>query len=113
MRRTLFATAALAALLSLGASADRALAMPGATPTELGLATADSGLVQKAALVCGRWGCRRVWRGPRMVRGWYGPRRHIYAFAGPGPYWGWSSGPSWGWSTSWGWRRPWWGWNRW
>jgi hypothetical protein len=104
MRKTVFAAAALAAALSLGASADRAVAMTGATPTELGLATADSGLVQKAALVCGRWGCRRVWRGARV---WSGPRRRIYAFAGPGPAWGWS-GPAWGWSR--GWRGPGWGW---
>jgi hypothetical protein len=61
--------------------------------------------VQKAALVCSRWGCRRVWRGPRVV---WGPRRRLYAYAGPRPYWG----PAWGWST-WGWRRPGWGWNRW
>jgi hypothetical protein len=62
MRKTVFAAAALAAVLSLGASADRVAAMTGATPTELGLATADNGLVQKAALVCGLWGCRRGWR---------------------------------------------------
>jgi hypothetical protein len=102
MRKTVFATGALAAVLLLGAPADRVAAMTGATPTELGLATADSGVVQKAALVCGRWGCRRVWRGARV---WYGPRR-LYAFA-PGPYWGWSR-PAWGWG--WGWGRPWWGW---
>jgi hypothetical protein len=101
MRKTVFAAAALAAVLSLGASADRAAAMTGATPTELGLATADSGTAQKAALVCGRWGCRRVWRGARV---WVGPRRPIYGFAGP--RWGWSS-PAWGW----GWRRPGWGWG--
>jgi hypothetical protein len=100
MRKTVFAAAALAAVLSLGASADRAAAMTGATPTELGLATADSGIVQNAALVCGRWGCRRVWRGARV---WVGPRRRLYGFAGP--RWGWSS-PAWGW----GWRRPGWGW---
>jgi len=79
MRRTVLAAAALTAALSLGASADRAAAMTGATPTELGLAAADGGVVQKAALVCGRWGCRRVWRGARV----WGPRRQIYAFAGP------------------------------
>jgi len=103
MRKTVFAAAALAAVLSLGASANPAAAMPGATPTELGLATADSGLVQNAALVCGRWGCRHIWRGARV---WAGPHRRVFAFARPGPAWGWSSGPSWGW----GWRRPGWGW---
>jgi hypothetical protein len=100
MRKTLFAAAALAAVLSFGASADRAAAMTGATPTELGLATADGGVVQKAALVCGRWGCRRVWRGTRV----WGPRRHIYAFAGPSWGWGWRR-------PGWGWRGPGWGWG--
>src|SRR5262249_56261711 len=79
MRRTVLAAAALTAALSLGASADRAVAMTGATPTELGLAAADGGVVQKAALVCGRWGCRRGWRGA----GGGGPRRPNYAFARP------------------------------
>jgi hypothetical protein len=108
MLKTAFAAAALATALSLGATADKAAAMPSATPTQLGLATADSGLIQKAAVVCGRWGCRRVVRGARV---WVGPRRPLYGFARPG--WGWSGpglsigvGPSWGW----GWRRPGWGW---
>lgn len=119
MRKTLFAAAALAAVLSLGASANPAAAMTGATPTELGLATADSGVVQKAALVCGRWGCRRVWH---RHWGWAGPpRRPLFAFA-PGPAWGWNrpwgwDRPGWGWnSPGWnspGWNRPGWGWNRW
>jgi hypothetical protein len=112
--RTVFAAAALGSVLLLGASADRAAAMPSATPSQLGLATADTGLVQKTAVICGRWGCRRVLRGARV---WSGPRRRLYAFAGPRsslawsrPGWGWSSGPSWGWST---WGRPGWRWNRW
>ena len=79
MRKTIVAAAALAAVLSLGASADRAAAMTAATPTELGLATADGGVVEKAALVCNRWGCRRVWWGHRA---WWGPRRRVYAIAG-------------------------------
>jgi hypothetical protein len=102
MRKTVFAAAALVTVLSLGAFADRAAAMTGATPAELALATADNGLVQKAALVCGRWGCRRVWRGP-VGRVWVGPRRPLYGYAGP--RWGWGGG--WGW----GWRRPGWGWG--
>jgi hypothetical protein len=107
MRKTLFAAAALTAALSLGASIDRAAAMTAATPTQLGLATADGSLVQKAALVCGRWGCRRVWRGSRV---WVGPRvgwavrRPIYAFAGPRPGWGWG-GPAWGVAAGPGWSR--------
>jgi len=108
MLKTAFAVAALATALSLGATADKAAAMPSATPTQLGLATADTGLVQKAAVVCGRWGCRRVVRGARV---WVGPRRPLYGFARPG--WGWSS-PGWGWSSGpsfgWGWGRPGWGW---
>ena len=100
MLKTAFAVAALATALSLGATADRAAAMPSATPTQLGLANTD--LVQKAAVVCGRWGCRRVIRGARV---WVGPRRPLYGFARPG--WGWGGGPSWGWG---GWGRPGWGW---
>ena len=103
MRKTVFAIAALAAVLSLGVSADGAAAITSATPTELGLANADSGHVQKAELICGRWGCRHGWREHRAS---YGPRRGLYAFAGPRSSWGWSRrgwgwgrGPSWGWTT--------------
>ena len=92
MLKTAFVVAALAAGLSLGATADRAAAVPSATPTQLGLANADAGAIQKAAVVCGRWGCRRVWRGAA-------PRRPIYGFARPG----------WGWGRP-GWGRPGWGW---
>jgi len=110
MLKTAFAVAALATALSIGATADRAAAMPSATPTQLGLANADAGLVQKTAVVCGRWGCRRVIRGARV---WVGPRRPLYGFARPSwgwssPGWGWSSGPSFG--FGWGWGRPGWGW---
>jgi hypothetical protein len=111
MLKTALATAALATALSLGATVEKAAAMPSATPTQLGLVTADIGLVQKTAVVCGHWGCRRVVRGARV---WSRP--HRYGFAGPrtpwgwsSPAWGWSSGPSWRWST-WGWGRPGWGW---
>ena len=78
--RTTFAAAALAAL-SLGAIVDSAAAMPSATPSQLGLATADTGFVQKTAVVCGRYGCRRIVGGARV---WVGPHRRLYAFAGPG-----------------------------
>ena len=109
MRKTAFAVAALVAALSLGATAEKAAAaVPSATPTQLGLANAGTGLVQKARVVCGRWGCRRAVRGGRVWAG--SPRRRLYAFAGP--RWGWS-GPGWGWSSgpSWGWGRPGWGWG--
>ena len=94
MRKTVLAAAALAVMLSIGASVDRAQAMTGVMPTELGLSTSNSGLVQNAALVCGRWGCRRVW---------VAPRRRFYAFAGPSWRWGWRR-------PGWGWRGPGWGW---
>ena len=85
--RTVIAAAALGSVLLLGASADRAAAMPSPTPSQLGLATADTGLVQKTAVICGRWGCRRVLRGARV---WSGPRRRLYAFAGPRSSLAWS-----------------------
>jgi hypothetical protein len=141
MRNSLVAAASIAAVLMFGASADRAVAMMSASPVQLGLANADSGLVQKAALVCNRWGCRRVWAGRRVVWGrravwgrgvawgprrvWLGPRP-LYAFAGPSvavgwggsPGWGWSGGPGFGWGggwggPSWGWSSPSWGWGGW
>ena len=86
MRKTMLAAVAVAAVLSIGATANEAAAMPTAAPTQLGLATSadtavNSGLVQKAAIVCGDYGCRRVWWG--------------------GPYWG---HPYLGWHRHWGWR---------
>jgi hypothetical protein len=104
MFKTALVAAGLAAALSLGAAANQAIAMPNVTPTQLGLATSDTGVVLKTAMVCGRWGCRRIL--PRAGV-WLGPRRPLYDFAGPA--WGWSR-PAWGWST---WGRPGWGWNRW
>ena len=67
MRKSLLAAAAVAAVLLLGASADKAAAMMSATPTQLGLTNPDNSLVQKAALVCNRWGCRQVWAGRQVV----------------------------------------------
>ena len=69
MRNSLVAAAFIAAVLMLGASTDKAAAMMGASPAQLGFSNADNGLVQKAALVCGRWGCRRVWAGRRVAWG--------------------------------------------
>ncbi|HEX3506237.1 MAG TPA: hypothetical protein VHU22_22875 [Xanthobacteraceae bacterium] len=90
MRKTMLAAAAVAALLSIGATANKAAAMPTTAPTQLGLAaSADTHLVQKAALVCGYYGCRRVWGGPYWGR----------------PYW---AHPNWGWHRHyWGWHRGW------
>jgi hypothetical protein len=83
----MLAAAAVAAVLSIGATANEAAAMP-TMATQLGLVTsadsvANPALVQKAAIVCGYYGCRHVW--------W-----------GGGPYWG---HPYWGWHRRWGWRR--------
>lgn len=60
MRRTILAAAAVAAVLSIGAPVNKAAAMSAAAPTQLGLPSADASLVQKTAIVCGYWGCRRV-----------------------------------------------------
>jgi len=75
MRKTILAAAAVAAVLT----ANKAAAMPTAAPSQLGLATSDdTSLVEKAAIVCGYYGCRRMWwGGPYWVHPW---QRH---------YWGW------------------------
>jgi hypothetical protein len=85
MRKTLLAAAAVAAVLSIGATANQAAAMPLVAPTELGLTTppdtaTNSGLVQKAALVCGYYGCRHVWGGPYWCPHYWGWHHR---------YWGW------------------------
>lgn len=109
IRKDLLAAATMAAVFLLGAPADKAAAMMGAMPAPLGVAAADTGVVQKAALVCGRWGCRRtwrggrfvrVWRGPRLVRVWRGPRvvsvwrGPVRAWRGPGVV-AWRARPAW------------------
>jgi hypothetical protein len=119
LRNSLVAAAFIAAVFMLGASTDQAAAMMGASPAQLGVSDADNGLVQKAALVCNRWGCRRTWAGRRVLWGhrvawgrgyawrhrvawgprrvWLGPRP-LYAYAGPSVAVGWGGGPGWGWS---------------
>jgi hypothetical protein len=130
MRNSLLAAASIAAVLMLGASADKAAAMMGASPAQLGLTNPDNGVVQKAALVCGRWGCRRVWArhwarswARPWARPWIGPRvgwggggvwmgsRPLYAFAGPSVGVGWGN-PGWG-NPGWGFGGggPGWGWG--
>ncbi len=126
MRNGLLAVAAIAAAFLLDATADRASAMMSATPTELGLATSGSSLVAKAALVCGRFGCRRVWRGPRIGWGarrvWWGARRFAWSsrawwaarrVAWRSRWWGtraaWGSAPLFAYAGAarpWGWSRP-------
>jgi hypothetical protein len=83
MRKTLVAALGAVALLSAGAFANQAAALPAATPSALGVDAADSGLVQKAAVVCGYYRCVRVW--PRYY-GYYGPYRP-YGWYGHRWYW--------------------------
>jgi hypothetical protein len=80
MRKTLLASLAAAALLSGGTLSNRAEAMALAAPSTL--SAADTGLVQKAALLCGYYGCVRRYR-PYYGGGYYG--RH-YAYYGRGYY---------------------------
>jgi hypothetical protein len=56
MRKTVLTALAAAAFLSGGVFGNLALGAPSA----LGAATTDTGLVQKAAVVCGYRGCGRV-----------------------------------------------------
>jgi len=86
MHRTLLTVLAAAAFFSAGMLSNRAEAITLAAPSALGVAIADTGLVQKAAVVCGYYGCRRVY--PRYYGygrpygygyygrpyGWYGRR---------------------------------------
>jgi len=74
MRKTLLTALGAAALLSAGAFANQASAMTAATPSAIG-AAAGSGLVEKAAVVCGYNGCVRVvpgYYGYYRPYGWYG-----------------------------------------
>ena len=87
MRKIILAAAAVAAILSIGATAKEAAAMPVMAPTELGLAmpsdtAANSGLVQKAAVVCGYYGCRHVWGGPYWHPYWHSWRWHPHYWGG-------------------------------
>jgi hypothetical protein len=139
--KSFLTAAAFATLFLLGAPADRAAAMMSATPAQLGLANSNDSLVEKAALVCGRLGCRRVWAGRRAWwgarrvawwhrRGWWtrrvawGPRRYwwarraawrsrpLFAYVGPSPALGWSSPAVSVACCGWG-GSPGWGWSGW
>jgi len=113
MRKSIAASAAIAAVLLVGSPTKEAAAMPAASPHQLGL---GAGFVTDAVVVCGPWGCRwrPVWGVYRPYPYW-GWRRRVW-WGGPGwgwggPGWGWG-GPGWGWrGPGWGWRRPW-GWRR-
>jgi hypothetical protein len=78
MRKTLLTALGAVALLSAGAFANQAGATP-ASPSALGIAATDNGLVQKAAVVCGYYGCARV--RPRYY-GYYGYGYRPYGWYG-------------------------------
>jgi hypothetical protein len=69
MHRLILATAAVLALLT-GALSQHAAAMTAATPPTMALATANTDIVQKTAVVCGHNGCRHYW-----------PHRHYWSKA--------------------------------
>jgi len=60
MRRSLLVALAVATMASNGFILHRAAAMTLAAPSALGVATAGTGLVQKATAVCGNNGCLTV-----------------------------------------------------
>jgi hypothetical protein len=82
MRKALFTALGAAALLSTGAAANQASAMTAATPAAIGAAVLDTALVEKAAVVCGYYGCVRArpyygyygYYRPYRYYGWYGRR---------------------------------------
>jgi hypothetical protein len=104
MRKFILAATAVAAFLSIGAPADRAAAMPVASPAALGAVAADVNPVQQVRWVryhhrYWRWHHRRYWH-PYHYWGW----RHYYW----GPYY---YRPYWHpWRPWWGWRYHYWYW---
>jgi hypothetical protein len=79
MRKTLLSIAAASAILSTGLAVNRADAMTVATPSALAAATTEANLIEKTALVCGYYGCVRVY--PRRYypyRYYRGPYRYRY-----------------------------------
>lgn len=78
MRKTLLAVAAATAFLSSGWLANRADAMTISTPSALAAATTETNLVEQAAVVCGYYGCARVY--PRRYYRYrvYRPYRYRY-----------------------------------
>ncbi len=91
MRKTLLTALTAAALLSGGMLGNRAEAMMLAAPSELGVAAADTGLVQKTVLVCGPYRCALIW--PRYhapyAYGYYGrPYGYGYGYGRGYGYYG-------------------------
>ncbi len=109
---SLMAAAALGVVFLLGAPADKAAAMMSATPNQIGVPSSDDNLMEKAALVCGRLGCRRVWAGRRVWSGahraWWGVHRAAWWGARRVAWW--HHRVWWGARRyAWGPRRYWWG----
>ncbi len=109
MRKTLYAALAAAAILFVTVPANKATAMPIASPAVIGAAAAQPGTVTEVHYWRSHhrhWAWRRyrhwawhtwAWRGTY----WY-PRHYWYAY--PQPYWhAYSWGPYWGW----GWYHSW------
>ena len=119
MRKLILAAAAIAAVLLMGAPADRASAMTVASPAALGLANPEASLVQKVYWHRAwrpYWGWRhRSWAWHRPYWGWrryyWAGWRPAYYYPRPwlGVYWGrpccWGGWGGWG---GWGWHRRWW-----
>lgn len=95
MRRLVVSSLAATGLFSAGLLAEPCMAMPVAGPTAIGVAAADTGLKQNAAVVCGYYGCVRTYP---YYGGYYRPHPYYarpYGYYHPyGPYYG-----------AYGWRR--------
>jgi hypothetical protein len=85
MRKLSFVVFA-AAILAVGLFGGSGKATPVAAPSAIGVATTDTGLVQKAAVVCGYYGCVRTY--PRYY-GYYRPYGYYGGYYGrPYGYYG-------------------------
>jgi len=79
---------AATAVLSVGMVGQSATAMTFAAPAAIGVTAGDTTLVQPAAVVCGYYGCRRVW--PHRYYDYYTVRHY-----------GWYHGHHHGWYHRW------------
>jgi hypothetical protein len=83
MRKTLLAIAAALAILATGSVANRADAMTIATPSALAAATSEANLIEQATVVCGYYGCVRIYPRRYYRYRYYGPyryRSHRYSY---------------------------------
>jgi hypothetical protein len=129
MRKIILA-AAVAALLCVGAPANRVAAMTVATPSALGVAAPELKSLHQVRWGRGwgwhrGWGWRRPWIAPvywgyrpyyHPYGGYYRPywgSRPYYWGGPPGPYYyrpyyrPWGPCCGWGWHRRWGWHRHW------